>query len=74
MKAGFRKEDIAAARQQGTEDCHGGKRIIDNPFVAGDPRRAAWDEGHCHASGSDGMEIPESWRRKPKAPEKGAGA
>lgn len=73
-RGGLTAEDIAAARQQGAEDCHSGKRIIDNPFVAGDPRRAAWDEGHCHASGSDGMEIPESWRRKPKAPEKGAGA
>lgn len=73
-KGGFSPEDIAAARERGADDCKDGKRIIDNPFMAGDPRRAAWDEGHCHASGSDGMEIPESWRRKPNGPEKGAGA
>lgn len=73
-KGSFSPEEIAAARNRGADDCKDGKRIIDNPFTAGDPRRAAWDEGHCHASGSDGMEIPESWRRKPKAPEKGADA
>lgn len=60
------EEDIAAAREQGAVDSQAGKRIIDNPFVAGDPRRAAWDEGHCRDRGSDGMEIPESWRRKAK--------
>ncbi|WP_322997473.1 hypothetical protein [Castellaniella sp.] len=65
---------MEAARQQGEQDSRDGKRIIDNPFVAGDPRRAAWDEGHCKARGSDGMDIPEAWRRKSKsdAPNKGA--
>ena len=27
------------------------------------PRRAAWDEGWCAETGSDGMDIPEAWRR-----------
>lgn len=47
-----------------------GKRVIDNPFTAGDPRRAAWDEGWCQESASDGMDIPSAWRRaaKPKKP------
>lgn len=72
------EQDMADARGRGSEDCRKGKRIIDNPFTAGDPRRAAWDEGHCQESGSDGMEIPESWRRKAKASpsdaDKGTGA
>lgn len=75
-RGSFTEEDIEAARDQGAADSRDGKRIIDNPFVAGDPRRAAWDEGHCQDRGSDGMEIPESWRRKAKdkadAPSKGA--
>lgn len=64
----FTDEEMHAARARGAEDATAGKRIIDNPFVAGDPRRAAWDEGHCQAKGSDGMDIPDSWRRasKPK--------
>jgi uncharacterized protein (UPF0335 family) len=34
---------------------------------ADDPRRAAWDEGWCAETGTDGMEVPEAWRRrKPK--------
>lgn len=65
----FSDQDISEARGRGEQDCAAGKRIIDNPYVAGDPRRAAWDEGHCRRSGSDGMEVPEAWRRrqKPKA-------
>lgn len=59
-------EEIDAARERGREDARSGKRIVDNPFVAGDPRRAAWDEGHCEAMGSDGMDIPPPWRRLPK--------
>jgi uncharacterized protein (UPF0335 family) len=55
--------DIEAARKAGREAAKAGAKIIDNPFVAGDPRRAAWDEGWCAETGSDGMEIPEAWRR-----------
>lgn len=58
--------DTEAAREAGRQAAREGKRVIDNPFVAGDPRRAAWDEGWCAQSGTDGMEIPEAWRRKPK--------
>lgn len=54
------------ARAEGAAAFKAGARIVDNPYVAGDPRRAAWDEGFCAASGSDGMDIPEAWRRKPK--------
>jgi uncharacterized protein (UPF0335 family) len=74
-RGAFTAEDLDAARERGASDHTGGKRVIDNPFVAGDPRRAAWDEGYCREAGSDGMEIPEAWRRKPKpTPEKGADA
>ena len=51
-----------------------GKRVIDNPYVAGDPRRAAWDEGWCTEAGSDGMDVPAAWQRtKPKKAKKGKG-
>ncbi|MFG1263280.1 MULTISPECIES: DUF2312 domain-containing protein [Xanthobacter] len=59
------------AREEGGEAFRAGVRIIDNPYTAGDPRRAAWDEGFCAASGSDGMDIPEAWRRKSKKGAKG---
>lgn len=59
-------EEIAAAFSKGAEESRNGKRITDNPFGASDPRRAAWDEGWCSAAGSDGMDIPAAWRRKPK--------
>lgn len=55
--------DVKAARSAGQIAAKAGAKIIDNPFVAGDPRRAAWDEGWCAETGSDGMEIPEAWRR-----------
>ena len=59
-------QDITAAREQGAQDMQNGLKITANPFPFGDPRRAAWDEGFCAAAGSDGMEIPDAWRRKPK--------
>jgi uncharacterized protein (UPF0335 family) len=59
--------DIEAARSAGRAAAREGKRIIDNPYMADDPRRAAWDEGWCAETGTDGMEVPEAWRRrKPK--------
>lgn len=54
------------ARAKGEKAHAEGKRIIDNPYAAGDVRRAAWDEGWCQAAGSDGMDIPQAWRRKKK--------
>ncbi|NMN56896.1 uncharacterized protein (UPF0335 family) [Xanthobacter sp. SG618] len=62
---------VEEARDEGREAFRAGVRIIDNPYTAGDPRRAAWDEGFCAASGSDGMDIPEAWRRKAKKGGKG---
>ncbi len=62
---------VEEAREEGGEAFRAGVRIIDNPYTAGDPRRAAWDEGFCAASGSDGMDIPEAWRRKSKKAGKG---
>jgi uncharacterized protein (UPF0335 family) len=56
--------DIEAARHAGKDAFQGGVKVIANPYIAGDPRRAAWDEGWCRAAGSDGMDIPEAWRRK----------
>ncbi len=53
-----------AARGQGRIDHAGGRSILQNPYPAGDFRRAAWDEGWCDASGSDGMDVPEAWRRR----------
>lgn len=62
-------EDIAGARAAGA-DAHGsGVSILKNPYVAGDPRRASWDEGWCAAAGSDGMDIPSAFRRAKKKPE-----
>lgn len=66
LEAASEAPDIESAREAGGQAAREGKRVIDNPFIAGDPRRAAWDEGWCAQTGSDGMEIPEHWRRKPK--------
>lgn len=64
-------ESIDDARQAGREAHASGAGILSNPYVAGDPRRAAWDEGWCLAAGSDGMDIPKAWRRteKKKSPD-----
>lgn len=61
------ERELGEAREQGKQSARDGQRVIDNPFVAGDPRRSAWDEGWCAQTGSDGMEIPEAWRRKKKS-------
>lgn len=65
--------DPAKIREEGMQAAREGKRVIDNPYVAGDPRRALWDEGWCAQTGSDGMEIPAAWRRKEKKKPKGEG-
>ena len=54
------------ARRMGAEAAQGGKPVTANPFPARDPRRAAWDEAWCQNMGSDGMDIPEALRPKPK--------
>ena len=69
-------EDIDTARDKGREAARSGVKIFANPYIYGDPRRAAWDEAFCQEAGSDGMEVPDAWRRKPKPkkpPEAGKG-
>jgi len=62
---------VEEAREWGAEAAGNGTPVTANPFPAGDPCRAAWDEGWCKADGSDGMDIPEAWRRKkPKKDDK----
>lgn len=70
------EEALATAREEGSSAAAAGERVFSNPYVAGDPRRAAWDEGWCLRKGSDGMEIPDAFRRKkkPAADEAGEGA
>ena len=67
--------EIAQAREAGSAAAGAGTKIFANPYAAGDPRRAAWDEGWCARKGSDGMEIPEAFRRKakPKKADEAAG-
>ena len=55
-------EDIEAARAEGGQAFRDDKDILDNPYGAADPRRAAWDEGYCMEGGSDGMDLPDAWR------------
>ncbi len=59
-------DTIDQAREKGAEAARQGKRVLDNPYPAGDPCRAAWDEGWCSEAGSDGMEIPKAFQRDPK--------
>jgi uncharacterized protein (UPF0335 family) len=71
-------EDLLSARAAGAAAAKEGRKVTENPHAAGDPRRAAWDEGWCGAAGSDGMDIPPAFRRatprKGKPSGKGAGA
>lgn len=57
---------IEQARERGRQAARDGVPILSNPYLSDDPRRAAWDEGWCAESGSDGMDIPETWRRRPR--------
>lgn len=66
------QEQIDGARTGGEEAAAAGRSVLSNPYVAGDPRRAAWDEGWCRYTGSDGMDLPPAFRRKPKKPHGGA--
>jgi hypothetical protein len=61
------EEDIRQARQAGVDAAQVGLKVTDNPYPAEASKlRAAWDEGWCSHNGSDGMDIPEELRRKPK--------
>jgi uncharacterized protein (UPF0335 family) len=60
----FEGVSVDDARSMGTEAATGGVPVTKNPFPASDSRRAAWDEAWCSALGSDGMDIPEPFRRK----------
>lgn len=61
-------KDPAEARQEGAEAAAAGKRIYDNPYRAGDPCRAAWDEGWCATNKSHGMETPAAYQRRTDKP------
>jgi uncharacterized protein (UPF0335 family) len=64
-------KDPELARQEGRDAAAAEKRIYDNPYPAGDPCRAAWDEGWCEAKKSNGMETPPAFqRRTPEKPSK----
>jgi uncharacterized protein (UPF0335 family) len=69
----FGFEELEAARERGGADALAGVRVLQNPFVAGDPRRAKWDEGWCREKGSDGMDLPAAWRRRAPDGDKDAG-
>lgn len=56
--------DVGAARELGAAAAGEGKPVTANPFPPHDPRRAAWDEEWCRAAGSDGMDIPDAWKRR----------
>ncbi len=66
-------KDPEEARQEGRAAAAAGKRIYDNPYSAGDPCRAAWDEGWCEARKSHGMETPAAYQRRkpPRDPDAG---
>lgn len=63
-------KDPAEARLDGAAAAAAGKRVYDNPYRAGDPCRAAWDEGWCAQANSHGMDTPAAYRRRSdKSPE-----
>lgn len=61
-------KDPAEARQEGADAAGAGKRIYDNPYPAGDPCRAAWDEGWCTQRHSHGLDTPEAYQRRTTKP------
>ncbi len=60
------EKDVDAARKAGGVAATKGKSVTTNPYPAHDPCRAAWDEGWCAFSGSDGMDIPDAWKPEKK--------
>lgn len=63
-------KDPAEARAEGSVAAEAGQRIYENPYPAGDPCRAAWDEGWCSKKQSHGMETPQAYRRRSEKPSK----
>jgi uncharacterized protein (UPF0335 family) len=61
---------VEDSRELARKAAHEGRPVTDNPFPARDPRRAAWDEEWCRSTGTDGMELPEAWRKTPKRQQK----
>lgn len=61
-------KEPAEARAEGAAAAAAGKRIYDNPYPAGDPCRAAWDEGWCAQRKSHGMDLPEAYQRRTTKP------
>ena len=55
-------EEVAAARKAGEIAAGSGEAITTNPYAPASALRAAFDEGWCQASASDGMDIPAAWR------------
>lgn len=70
-------KEPAEARAEGEAAAAAGKRIYDNPYPAGDPCRASWDEGWCAGRKSHGMDTPSAYQRRdakpPKEPKGGQG-
>lgn len=56
------------ARAEGAAAADAGLRVYDNPYPAGDPCRAAWDEGWCAQRNSHGMDTPTAYQRKSAKP------
>jgi uncharacterized protein (UPF0335 family) len=61
-------KDPEEARREGGDAAAAGKRIYDNPYPAGDPCRAAWDEGWCAQRKSHGMDPPAAYQRRTAKP------
>lgn len=61
-------KDPEEARKEGTAAAAAGRRIYENPYPAGDPCRAAWDEGWCAQQRSHGMETPAAYQRRTGKP------
>jgi uncharacterized protein (UPF0335 family) len=57
-------KDPAEARREGAAAAAADKRIYENPYAAGDPCRAAWDEGWCGQKNSHGMDVPKAYQRR----------
>lgn len=60
------KLGVDDARRMGGEAAAASAPVTANPFPPYDERRAAWDEAWCAALGSDGMDIPDALKPKPK--------
>jgi len=64
-------KDPEEARKEGGAAAAAGQRVYDNPYRAGDPCRAAWDEGWCAQRQSNGMDTPAAFQRRTPTPDKG---